>query len=94
MKPEMSSTMRQAMDYARKHGGELERFPGGYWCLPSRTQWTIVGAVTFGTSTIAGLVGRGLAEYTAWKDGRNGSFPIRMRLTPELPSAAEGKAAP
>jgi hypothetical protein len=79
---ELTSTMRRAVEYARKHGGELERYPGGYWCEPGRTQWNLGGAVTtFGTSTIAGLVGRGAAEYVAWKDGRNGNFPIRVRVT-------------
>ena len=75
---ELSATMRDALDYAGKHGGQLERFPGGYWCEPGRTQWDINPHVSFSSGTVNALVSRGLAEYTEWKDGRNGSFPIRM----------------
>lgn len=76
---ELSATMREALDYASKHGG-LERFPGGYWCEPGHSQWNVNPLVSFGTKTVQALVSRGLAEYTEWRDGRNGTFPIRMAV--------------
>jgi hypothetical protein len=75
---DLSPTMREALDYASKHGG-LVRFPGGYWCKSDETQWN-VGWRSFSTSTVNALVSRGHAEYTEWKDGRNGSFPVRMAV--------------
>lgn len=85
MAAELSPTMQQAVDYARKHGGQLARFPGGYWCEPDRTQWDSHRAPqTFSTSTVQALVARGVAEYVEWKDGRNGTFPIRMALRQAL----------
>ena len=89
---ELTPTMRQAVDHARQHGGILERFPGGYWSEPGRTQWNLGGAVTFGTSTIAGLVARGVAEYTEWKEGRSGNFPVKVRLKEQLTDAAASGA--
>lgn len=76
---ELSATMRAALGYATKHGG-LERFPGGFWSRPGLTQWDSLQYVSFGTPTVQALVSRGLAEYIEWKDGRNGSFPIRMKV--------------
>lgn len=72
---ELSATMRAALDYASKNGG-LIRSPGGYWVAAKPCAWPF----TFNTSTVNALVSRGLAEYTEWKDGRNGSFPIRMAV--------------
>lgn len=72
---ELSATMRAALDHASKNGG-LVRSPGGYWGPRAPCGCPL----TFGTSTINALVSRGLAEYTEWKDGRNGSFPIRMAV--------------
>lgn len=87
---DLSPTMREALDYASKHGGQLERFPGGYWCEPGRTQWDVNPHVSFSTSTVNALVSRGLAEYTEWKDGRNGRFPIRMTVKSFSSGPAQG----
>jgi len=70
---ELSATMRGALDYASKNGG-LTRKPSGYWAATKPCAWPL----TFNHRTVNALVSRGLAEYTGWKDGRNGSFPIRM----------------
>lgn len=35
----------------------------------------------YGTSTINGLVDRGIAVYTAFKEGRNGKFPIEVTFS-------------
>lgn len=77
----LTPTMQAAYQHAKAHGSVLERFPGGYWCEVGRTQWTAHGGQTFSTPTVQALVSRGLADYTEWKDGRNGRFPIRATLT-------------
>ena len=70
----LSKTMQQCVNSMRTHGGSIERHPGGYWrCEPT-------GGFSFGTSTVQGLVGRGVAAYTQWQEGRNGRFPIRATL--------------
>lgn len=73
---DLSPTMREALDAAKALGG-LVRYPGGFWCRdglmePQSPYW--------GAPTVQALVSRGLAEYTEWKDGRNGRFPIRMSV--------------
>lgn len=72
---ELSPTMREALDFAKKNGG-LIREPGGYWKSAEPCAWPF----SFSTPTVNALVSRGLAEYTEWKDGRNGRFPIRMSV--------------
>jgi hypothetical protein len=69
--PTMSAAYRFAV---KESGGELFRFPGGYW---TTELW---GNRTFGTSTIEGMVKRGVAEYTVWKEGKRGKFPTRVRM--------------
>ena len=67
--------MLAAQAHATAHGGELVRWPGGYWIgagLPfSRSGY-------FGTSTVHALVMRGVATYT--ERSSNGAFPIRVRV--------------
>jgi len=70
--------MLDAVGYAAEHGA-LCRYPGGFWQAPGGYQrW----AKHFGTPTVEALVTRGLAEYTEWRDGRNGRFPVRCELAP------------
>ena len=77
----LTSTMQAAADYAKAHGGALIRLPGGFWVRDGHTQWDGWQAQqTFGTPTVNALVSRGVAEYTEWRDGRNGRFPTRMTL--------------
>lgn len=88
---DLSPTMQQAAAYARQHGGSLERFPGGYWCEPGRSQWDAYRVTsTFSTKTIEALVARGVAEYTQWKDGRNGRFPIKVTLVATPTGTGDG----
>lgn len=77
-RPALSETMQRAIGFAAAHGGTLHRQPGGFW---SPRAGTDLGY--YGTSTIEALVKRGLAEYTVWREGRNGRFPVEMRLTDE-----------
>lgn len=76
----LSATMQQALAFATKHGGELVRLPGGFWCKPGANQWTM-GQTYFGTKTVEALVSRGAAEYSEWQEGRSGKFPVRLRVT-------------
>lgn len=65
--------MQRALQFMREHQDRLIRLPGGFWKAPEHER-------TFPTVTVQGLVSRGLAEYTEWKDGRNGRFPIAVVL--------------
>ena len=70
----LTSVMRQCVAGMRQYNNMIDRYPGGFWRCGS------TGGLTFGTSTVEALVGRGIAEYTEWRDGRKGRFPIRARL--------------
>lgn len=80
----LSPLMREAVEYAGSHGGVLIRLPGGFWVRDGHTQWDGWQAQrTFGTPTVQALVAREVAEYTEWRDGRNGRFPVRVELKKE-----------
>ncbi len=83
---ELSETMQEAIDYAIEHGGELVRYPGGWW---AREGWPGYGASSlkseawfygFGTRTVRALVSRGLAEYTDFRNGKRGDYPVRIKI--------------
>lgn len=81
---ELSPTMRDAIDHALKHSGGvpenavLVRFPGGFWSHRGSRQID----PTWGTTTIEAIVKRGAAEYTKWKERKDGSqFPIEVTIT-------------
>ena len=71
----LSPTMRDAIEYAKRHGNKLIRYPGGFWCAEgTRHPW-------YGTTTVNALVDRGAAEYTKWQERMSGSrFPIEITL--------------
>jgi hypothetical protein len=76
--------MRDAVEYARQHGGVLVRYPGGFW---AKGGWRGCGCgVWFGTTTVNALLERGVAEVVEWKEGRSCRFPIKVKvreLTPQ-----------
>lgn len=75
---ELSETMQAAVAYAKQHGA-LCRYPGGYWQKSGVfDRWSTY----FSTPTVEGIVKRGMAEYTEWRDGKNGKVPVRCELTP------------
>lgn len=84
MAHELSPEMYRALKYAEKHGGKLERYPGGYWREPNWQPGAYVYgqevSQSFGTSTVEGIVRRGRGQYTLWKDGKNGKFPVEMTV--------------
>lgn len=73
----LSPTMVFAWDFGIGAGGELVRFAGGYW---TRSGNIPPHCEHYGTPTIEALVRRGGAEYTEWKDGARGRFPIRVKM--------------
>ena len=75
MSQALTTTMHDAVDYARKHG-KLVRYPGGFW---ARADWKGYERPWFGSPTIKSLVDRGVMEYTIWKEGRS-RFPVEVRL--------------
>ncbi len=74
MKTEISGTMRAALHFSVQYGGELTRYPGGFWAGNDG-----VKEVWFGTSTVEALVKRGLMEYVEWKETHGRKFPICAR---------------
>lgn len=74
---ELTATMWRALNHAVCNGGILERRPGGFWMLPSADY---LKATSFGTPTVEALVKRGRMEYSEWKDGKRGKFPIRAQV--------------
>lgn len=79
MNQELSKKMVEAISHMKRNGNKLVRFPGGYW---AREGWHSWNGPCFGTPTVEAIVRRGYAEYTVWKDGRSGKFPIECGLTP------------
>jgi hypothetical protein len=76
----LSPTMQHAITLAKSDGGRLMRFEGGYWSVP---QWAADsrGLIpSFSTNTAHALVTRGVAEYTEWKENRNGRFAVALKL--------------
>lgn len=74
----LTFTMMACLMYIRENGGRLVRLSGGYWVLPQ----TAPGRYpNYKSVTVAALVARHLVEYTAWKTGRNGDFPIEATAT-------------
>ena len=78
MNPELSKKMLSALMHMKRNNNKLVRFPGGYW---AREGWHSWNGPCWGTPTVEGIVRRGYAEYTVWKDGRSGKFPIECELT-------------
>lgn len=76
---EMSQTMKEAVIFANAHGGTLHRAPGGYW-IREQDKGSLPHCRHYGTKTVAALVIRDVAKYTAWQEGRNGKFPIEMTI--------------
>lgn len=75
----LSQTMRALLDCIAEHGGEIERFPGGYWTV-AKTVAQFGAQRTWGTTSIEALVSRGMLEYTEWKENRAGRFPVAARI--------------
>lgn len=73
----MTDTMFLCIDFMHSNGGVLHRQPGGFWTDSANYS---PYQRTFGTSTVQGLVRRGVAEYVEWQEGRSGKFPIKAQV--------------
>lgn len=77
----LSLEMSLCLEFAKKHNGQLHRFPGGYW---AHANWDATGGRHFGTKTVEALVSRGLLVYSAWQESRSGpKFPILATVNQE-----------
>jgi hypothetical protein len=81
----LSKEMQFAVEAMKAHGRKMYRSPGGFWMAYTQgdTRLASDNGRIFGTLTVEALVKRGIAEYTDWRDGRNGRFPIEATLTLE-----------
>lgn len=70
----LSASMQLALDKAKEHGGELHRWPGGFWTYPGcdrigRSYGDSSGYSVplwhCGTNTVMALVSRGVLEITS-----------------------------
>jgi hypothetical protein len=78
----LSAVMAEALGETFERGGTLIRHVGGYWSYPGCPRRSHDGVPEWyvGSSTVQALVDRGELEWTEWKDGRSGRFPIRASL--------------
>ncbi len=78
----LSVTMAAALIDTKQRGGMLARRPGGFWTVPGLPYLgtTIHYEFYVSTPTINALVARGKMEFTEWMEGRNGRFPVAVKL--------------
>lgn len=85
----LSAMMADALDFARRHGGELIRHAGGYWTYRNCPRSNGIPDEHFGAQTIIALVARKRMTYTEFKRGRyDEPFPIAARIVEEEAVAA------
>lgn len=70
----LSITMENSLQIIANHDGYVRRYPGGFWRCHDYDS-------SLATPTIEALVKRKLLEYSDWKDGRNGRFPVAAIIT-------------
>lgn len=80
---ELTPKMIDAIEHMKRHDNKMVRFPGGYWAAVG---WHLWHGPCFGTPTIEAIVRRHQAEYTVWKDGKSGRFPIEVALIEQVTS--------
>lgn len=82
----LSTTMQQCVDYIRTHGA-IHRHQGGFW---ANAGWILHSGPYFDAGTLNALVKRGVIEYSEWRGGRSGRFPIKAVLLAPAPESAHG----
>lgn len=86
----LTPVMERLIEWMRSRPDRsVHRHPGGYWWEQDPRSTYLSG---FGTTTVAALVSRGVAEWVEWQDGRSGRFPIQARLI-EAASSEDGTPA-
>lgn len=76
MSKKPSPTMNDLLEQMKLNGGEVHRYPGGYWRVggaDSKAWW--------GTQTIKAMVLRGTLEFLESRHG----FPVAARIKPPQP---------
>ena len=71
----LTPTMSDCLKYARDHGPLRrlrKKWETEFWCAEGRP------VPRFHSSTLLGLVNRGLMEWTEWDEGRR--FPVVVRV--------------
>ncbi len=88
--PRPTPEMQRCLIHMRQHGGELQRWPGGFW---TRMGWDPKArhdlAEMFGDGTVQGLVSRELATYTQYRTNTHSRqrYPVRVRLADRPPQS-------
>lgn len=75
----MTAHMAGALGDIIECGGKIVRHAGGFWTRPGAVRTATIGYPFdwwLSTRTVDGLVRRGELQYTQWRDGRQGRFPI------------------
>lgn len=77
----LSATMVACLDDATEAGGELVRYQGGFWAPRNAPRnGNGIPQPWHGSTTVQALVTRERADYSEWKDGRGGRFPVAMKV--------------
>lgn len=96
----ISPTQAACLSYLEQSGGNLARYPGGYWMLPglssrSITRDPIPPGIWFTTATVKSLIHSKRLTVTAWNSNAAGLYPVAVKLTqPEQPAAPAESNAP
>lgn len=88
----ISPTQAACLAYLQQSGGNLARYPGGYWMKPGIAGHAIQrGSLTpeiyFTTATVKALIQAALVQASAFNQNSAGLFPVEIEL------AAGGKTA-
>lgn len=90
MTTKITATMAAALAMAHEHGGKLVRHAGGYWTWEGCPRDCGRFLDWVGTPTVEGLVKRGRLEYSEFRDGSHGRFPVAAILTPDKEATDNG----
>lgn len=71
--PHMQAALTRLTEY-----GAFMRYPGGYWTSPRLWELAPGRCWYAADGTIAGLVERGLAQFTETRPGRRRPFPVKV----------------
>ena len=73
----LTNTMLECIEHMSQNGGKLFRIPGGRWVSKPDFDGE---QVSFGVSTVRGLVERGYAEFTDYRRNRAGRFNVEATI--------------
>lgn len=94
----ISPTQAACLSYLEQSGGNLARYPGGYWMLPGLSHQAIArtplpAGLWFTTATIKSLIHSKRLTVTAWNSNAAGLYPEAVKLSqPDQPEAPAAKS--